>query len=592
MIKRKLAVYTVAASALVSAFAHAQLGPTAAETYDHALKRATTVPALESGLFGEHVDLFDGSTVFNVVDIDATTNNGLPLMLSRELSVNAREADRRGDYSGGLFDLFDANWTLDVPYVHGVFAGNQGWLQPSRCPAISSPPQSVYGTGHFYNTEIRSREYWSGNIVNIPGLGKEEIWRPGATNKKPNDGMSYIAVTKSNWYFSCLEELKRGTGQGFVMRAPDGTTYYFDWFVKNGAPPLYAEYCDINGCGESISLFREHVYLYATKVTDRFGNWVEYKYDETQPQRLMSMRSNDGVTIAIEYGPNGKITGATLGTRRWSYSYENGTFKVIQPDLSTWTYSYSAGFGSLTRSEYNNLWQGICSLNVGSKTSAQNPHPSDTGQLTAIAPGGAVGVFSFRRLVHGTNNASGGCYLDTIGTGSSAHLVQRFEGIPKAYQVASIYKKSISGPGNALQTWTYNYQPSWGWKWTECSQGIACGSTASTLVSYPDQTKRRYTFGNDADTNLNQLLELTVENSTGVVVERTSFTYLTTAAGQPFPDGIGSGGGWMTEHFKTRLRPETSRSIKMDGVTFTRAINSFDDLARPSKITRSSTPSN
>ena len=77
-----------------------------------------TVGTIGSGLFGESVDLYSGTTSFEATDISIPGNSKLPVSLGRHLNVV--EADQYG----GLPSF--GNWEIDVPYLTGDFA-EKGW---------------------------------------------------------------------------------------------------------------------------------------------------------------------------------------------------------------------------------------------------------------------------------------------------------------------------------------------------------------------------------------------------------------------------------------------------------------------------------
>ncbi|MDQ3524605.1 MAG: RHS repeat protein [Chloroflexota bacterium] len=568
-------------------------GRTVTEGYEEAIKGAQTITALGPDLFGEQTNLQDGVTTFRQTDLEIRTNSGLRMAVDRTLGINARDAES-ALYGNELL----GDWRLDVPAMHGIFDERTGWVvnrgnPQDRCSATMSselapPGVSSFTQGKSYNAE----DYWSGNQINIPGKGSEPLLFLPSDRMRPSDGLNYHGVTKSDWRVACLNQLKRGSGEGFLVRLPDGTKYYFDWMASRPAAPIMHIQCGVIAgepeCSlEYVNLRRIEALLYATRVEDRFGNWVEYDYDPVNPLHLRKITSSDGVTMQFGY-VNGRLDAVSAGGRTWSYRYANrgGTTQlseVIRPDLSRWEFSTDNIYTS-TRTDATALWaECVPTENVGSMTSGQQPIPDQRSAVTMTHPSGATGTFLFRMLVHGTRNTPGACY----DPGPDVWGDEQVSVTPMAYHATSLYDKTIGGPGVAPQRWEYFYVPSWSWQ--SPSQCTSSPCTSQTRVTGPDQVVTRYTFGNDYARNAGQLLEIAAETSSGTVVRRTTNSYLASASGQPFPDRIGQDPFSRNNRLTTEaLRPRFNTQIVQDGATFTNAIDTFDDFARPTRITRAS----
>lgn len=437
----RMAVFTLCLL-LISQSINAQSGRLRVETYDEVIKGAQSIEPSGNAAFGDETNLFDGQTSFRIADITAKTKSGLDVSLRRKLSLNNRDTGTAPHSYEIPLGVLDSVWQLDTPYMHGIFE-SAGWVSYNNNPntrcseGVGTAPRPVYGWGPFYNTIFNSLDYWSGNSINIPSIGEEAAWNirhDRLANTMPSNGDIYKGVTKSNWFVSCIPSLRRGNGEGFKVTLPNGVSYDFDWMVEVGAPPIMAKRCMQSGCSNQVALPRKHVYIYATKVTDRHGNWVKYEYDGSHPHRLNRVLSNDGAQIDIAY-LNNRINSATSHGRTWGYSYDNGVFSVIQPDGARWTSSYTQYFESLARSDYERLWMGGCTVNVRDMTSNSPPAIGNHASITITSPSGASGKFDFRKIIHGTNNTLGYCYLDVI---VPPHTEQRFDGIPKVYQAVSL----------------------------------------------------------------------------------------------------------------------------------------------------------
>lgn len=100
-------------------------------------------------------------------------------------------------------------------------------------------------------------------------------------------------------------------------------------------------------------LTRGRFYLVATKVEDRFGNFVNYNYNTSD--RLTSIAASDGRTISFAYNGSNVLTSATAHGKTWTYAYDAaGKFvSATLPDASKWEYALTGGFfrGSLSGSD-------------------------------------------------------------------------------------------------------------------------------------------------------------------------------------------------------------------------------------------------
>lgn len=585
-------------------------GHTVVENYDDAIKGVRDLRQLDVELFGDLTNLQDGSTEFRVTDVVVPTNSGLPVTLGRKLVMSASAADVNGNFYGGPssgLTVYGNHWDIDIPYMRGTFS-SAGWVADNGTPAgtsqrcsvdginIRMSPPAVQGFGQLAGRQYSGSSYWNGNFVNIPSQGEEALLYLDQTASTPKDGRAYHAVTKSNWMVACLSHIKNGVGEGYAVLLPNGNKYYFDWMVRKKAEPIIDEYLGPGGASTSrqIAVERAAFYLYASRIEDRFGNWVSYSYDLTNPQRLLSIASSDGASITLTYNSSGFISSAISSGRAWTYSYSSqGLQMVTLPDGSSWGYEYN-NLLSTVYSDSRRIWS-ACNVTAGTLVSNQPASSGDTGSIAIKHPSGATGLFKFRKLLHGTNKTPGGCTWTYYGTSSSSGY-EHHQGVPKVYQASSLYEKVIVGPGLDEQKWSYQYFPSWsyGWKYQrtnqspevveECPPPAGCPSTSQTLVLRPDGSQYRYIFGNDYEKNSGQLIEERLEKA-GRVLETINYSYLKDVSGQPFPVSR----GWTPSKdspYASYYRPLLSRTIVRDGVNFFSLVNSYDSFSRSSSISK------
>lgn len=141
-------------------------------------------------------------------------------------------------------------------------------------------------------------------------------------------------MTKQLWQVGCLSTLKNGAGEGFYAISPTGVRYDFDWMATRAIDPMKL--------GPQAVFQRQEVYLYASKVTDRFGNWVTYTFDANDPGKLQSIQSSDGRTITVT-NSGGRAVSATDGTRTYTYGYGGTLGKALTtvglPDGRQWAFN-------------------------------------------------------------------------------------------------------------------------------------------------------------------------------------------------------------------------------------------------------------
>ncbi|MBL8297705.1 MAG: RHS repeat-associated core domain-containing protein [Rhodanobacteraceae bacterium] len=622
-----------ASTVLGSASAWAQTTKAIEDNYEERIEGVRTIAQSGPDLFGDSVNLKDGKTSFNVTDISIPTNSGLPVSLSRTLAVNARDMDKYVD--GAANGELLGNWRLDLPVMFGTFDERTGWVSGGanpqmRCSVTSlqgAAPPPVKGLVDGWNTYYFAEEYWSGNQVRIPGQGEYPLLLLQAGTPNPADGKTYYWTTKGQWRISCLPAMKNATGEGFLVALPDGTKYTFDWMSSRQASALQGSNCvstrlyselmgdrgypmmradgtpiadiraefgrppmefegggpSIGGCAFSTQVVvkRREYFIHATKVEDRFGNWVAYAYDPVNPRRLLSVTSSDGARINLSYGAHGKIVSATANARSWQYRYNNAAaenlVQVMQPDASHWDYQYGDLYTLLHYNNQRILWPD-CEPSVPGQASAD---------VSITHPSGAKGVFTFRSMMHGTDRVPGGCSLPN----PERPLRVDLSPIPMVYKAASLVAKEISGAGAATQRWSYTYSPNWSWNPSgyvdDCSAGTVCDAVTQTEVLAPDQTTTRWTFGNDYFRSAGQLLKVEKLRG-GAVVDSSESVYVPSASGRAFPDKAGLDPNWRNNHFSTaKLRPLLRNTKRRDGDTYVTENNEFDASARPRVVTRS-----
>lgn len=582
--------YAVLLLMLTSASVHAQIISTE-KTYDERLRGGRVAP-LTSNLFGDQLNIKDGSISFSQTDVSIPTNSGL-----RVEFVRTSPRQKQGVDAAQL--PMGSGWEIDIPYMMATFDTRRGWDTSgnARCSSSYLGPTQLVGPSPDYNTTVMSGQmYWSGIHVNIPGVGFENVLRLPPGHPVPQDGATYIGSAKGHWRIGCLPTIKNGVGEGFFVRIPDGTKYYFDWMASRNAFDVLDREYHRNSDGEGTDptgtlVPTSDVFLYATKVEDRHGNTVLFSFDEVNKHQIKSIQSNDGARIDIHYNTQGQVSEVHAKGQVWKYSYDpfgnrRRLSEVLLPDQSKWKFSGAAMWWYVQSPLLpGGFYTNTCAQDATGYRSQDPVDMSKLPTLTFTHPSGATGTFVLRQLIHGSDNTPGGC--DIFGSSMTSFWFGSY-GVPSAYLAMSLVSKSISGPGLPTMAWSYSYSPSWSFQ-RDCSSG--CRS--KTTITDPEGVATEYTFGNSYTSDIGLLLQVK-ESQGGQVKRTTTHTYSMSPQGY-----LGSYGEILTANQGLLdlygnpqnyiLKPTTSVEIVQDASTFRRLESDFDLFAKPRRITRSAT---
>lgn len=614
------------------------------EEYGKAFKSRNSVAALDASVFGDSVDLSNGALSFSVTDVNVPGNSSLPVAITRTLSVTSRAFDSDNDRPF-------ADWELDIPRLEGVYSTIWTAFNGSqqRCDQTTQPPSISVSfsinskpANYLYDAD----QYWSGVTAHMAGGGElmvaDEPGTPRPTLPGGGGNPAYKWVTPGYVYFECLNALANPSatinGQGFKARAPDGSTYYFNHMAQYHEAPVGND-----SAVPAPPIPRRRNVLYATKVEDRFGHWVQYHYDNQphQPLKLTSITASDGRSLTVTHVPGShRIRNVTENagalSRSWTYDYAtiNGwetLTTVTLPDTSKWTLDLL----NLSSSElqYNALQKGRTCTRNELPQGIQTPDGQILGNGTPAFgeithPSGAKGRFEVLPLRHGRSNVPQFCKnVDPLGGGYSDDVPVYF----RDYDTLTLTRKMVTGPALPTMTWDYSYASNRSWLgggWQNVGGGPlppTCNGNcvfhvcrandpnkdcvdvndaiSETIVVGPpfadneDLNQRiwtRYTHGNSFRYNEGKLLKvdrgelpLGGNPSNGFVMESTSTEYMLPTAAPPAETRIGrslqaTGDGFTTEY----PRPRTRETILRDGTCFRWEGFMYDPFYRPTAIER------
>ena len=555
-------MYRVVSLALlaITFSAHTAHAQTTFGVHEKAIERVNEArsigPISVDDVFGEQISNFDGGGEFTNVDITVPGNNGLAVELRRSLKIDDRFR-LNGTHLGGF-----AEWDLDIPHLSGIFATAAGGWKPAsgtvnqRCSLPSEP--GFAGT-------MPPEDYWSGYNLHVPGAGGEPLLVSPSAMLPAAAGGPYPWITKGMWRISCKSATKNGyAGQAFIALSPAGVKYHLDWAISKS-------HAGVKNEGTGYNAVRQVIYFLASRVEDRFGNWVDYTYSG---DKLTGITSSDGRSISLTYTGN-KITGASSSVGSWSYAYTGEKLsQVTRPDGSKWTYSSSGALAI-----YPPSWSPAIEDPTGCPDTLE---PSSGGYaLTIGAPSGATATFTFGVLQHFRSAVPDTCVIE-----SPTYWYRK---IPFYNWNLSLLTKVVSGPGLPSMTWTYDYgQPDY----------LMGGSTKENSVTGPSSTYVRYTYGTDYAANEGQLLKVERGSGPSAILQSKTHAYVTNAeaGSQYFPSYVGYNPLMYSDPVASGgLRPLKQTITAQQGVNFNWQVNActgkycFDVFGNPINVTKAST---
>lgn len=537
------------------------------QEYSQGIAATSEIKSLGDDAFGEQVSFFTGATEFSNSDIVLAGNSSLPVSLGRRFTVRDKQGSV-GDLSQFSIRGF-ADWDVNVPYIMGTFDKTEGWVMgnasdPNRLKRCSSTVRPYVG---YYDASTWSK-VWTGNSLYLAGAGEEIVMKAiSGAYGTPADGNVYPWTTKSNVRLRCLASTANGyPGEAFVAVTPAGEKYFLDWAFEKDAAPIN----DQVTLSSRPTRQRKLVYLLASRIEDRYGNYVTYTYTQG---KLTSISSNDGRQIEIAYSGD-RIVSASAANRTWNYQYNatSGDLEVVTlPDGSKWKYAKA---GVLNEFRVNYVAQ-----NDPDTYDPCNPPAgfwSSPFTYSITHPSGVQASFTFKqyRMYRGGDQ----CYPPPGSLNSF-------------FDAWAISSRTVSGPGLAPLTTTYSIR-------TSPITGDSAGWTST--VTHPDGSQDLYLFG----TTIRRISDTEIDTNEGLLLKKRK---IVSAGGTTLRDEVSA---YQTDptlatvypkwigtalhsyySFEGRVRPLWKSTVVQQGIAFDSKVNVFDSMARATSITKSSTPS-
>ena len=598
--------------------------------YLNRIKVSESVQPMGDSPFGENISLYSGALSFRQTDI-SFPGIGPTISLTRSYEASGSPITYAND-------LPMADWDLSIPRISTIVAGNRmgyqgiwsvqplivtqtGSISVARCTNIGEIDHSPFGYG---------LAWWHGyQLITGDGASQALLKRTATNTLAPgNQTALYPIVTPGHWMVSCLAGTSNGlAGEAFMATSPDGTKYWFDHLAYGAAletlvesiphwnnpdAPLATAPADAgDGTTGATSttptdptpnvywgedqqfLPRKMGHMYASRVEDRFGNWLTYSYDAND--HLVEINASDLRKVQITWRTDAPLIDritlqpGSAGARTWRYEYANPTIReirallrVVQPDETRWDFEMGgANQVQVPPANQDN--------ECGIRTFTQIPSDDNWSWITIGHPSGLVGQFNMSVRAHSRS------WVPTMCAQLDGTLMPWVERLPPVYLALSVTSKSISGAGVAPATWNYKYSPARGSSKDECT-AAPCRDWKWVEVTDPSNQTTHYNFstrwGHSEGRLQSTVTAVTVAGQdfpTGLRVQ--DLSYADPLQAWPFPTRIGEAiddARSFSNTATTETRsPEVLSRLTVQEVVFSTQTTSFDRFGQPETVVRS-----
>lgn len=604
--------------------AHADTAGSVKTEYTRRIKVGETIEPLGDTPFGESVSLYTGNLSFRQTDI-SLPGIGPGITLTRTYDITGAPTSKTFDLSLGDWDLAVPEITTMIPGKRlgygGVWNVEYSTAPTARCSHITMVSRAPFGY---------SLPWWHGyQLITGDGNSQPLLKRTAENTLAPGGNVAaYPILTPGNWMLGCLSSTSNGMpGEAFLAVAPDGTRYWFDHLAYGAIlETLYDPIPWTNDPGNPVPgegladgeaslttgatvpesdepevywgfdityLKRQTAHMFATRVEDRFGNWVAYRYTGT---KLQEITASDGRRVLVEWRTDAplvdriRVMPDTPLERVWRYEYEAPTdptlrrlVRVRQPDDTSWSLDMAYASGVELPPVDPDGSCGTRTFDTG---------PNDLALITMEHPTGLRAEFTVSLKARARSWVPTGC-VQMQGT-----LGPWTEPLPPVYFSAALTTKYFYGPGVAGRAWQYRYSPARGSTYSECL-AAACQDWQWVEVTDPDQNTTHYQFSTRWGYMEGKLLSKT----DGISVlgtdfpeglQKETYEYADPGRNWAYPSRIGEiitdTGTQTNAETSDRMTPELIRERRLQGVTFVRETSTFDRFGNPETVRRASAP--
>lgn len=398
-------------------------------------------------LMGEQFDLTTGSVKFERVDAAIQGNSALEVAYRTSFSIQAPE------YEGWHEELPRIEVSYLFDYENGHYkslawddVGGNYCTGNQQLPTLSVDYReySETGWGSPRTASMYPKYYSPGTMLVVPGKTRGKLLLNDVQSRLGLNTTTYKYVTKDKWRLSCYTSTN-GV-KGFKADSPAGLTYYFD--ILNA--PKFDGADDIDVLNSRF--YKKRIALLASKIEDRFGNFVTYGYETTtRGARLSSMTANDGRSIVVNHPSTAITTVTTNSGRVWTYTETEPTesdhqvkvhLDVERPDGKHWIYDLFH-----TEDPEHDEEDEPCDTPRNS--------PDFGSSMTVTHPDGTLGTFVFSLVENGQTFTPSKSYV-----GSNPYI-DDYIAPPDIFSACtltySLRKKTLSGAGFDNMEWNYSY---------------------------------------------------------------------------------------------------------------------------------------
>lgn len=530
--------------------------------YSERIRLGGIVQGLDQDAFGERFDRYTGELTFFQKDV-VLAGTGPDIVVGRTYSAGRHS---KGDGPAGF-----ADWAINIPHIATRTPRRQVWQVGSsataklqRCSSFDLPAIS----------NIPGNAWWDGyTLTDEHGNTRVPLQRV-AENQNAPDGNpgSYPIVTRDGWQISCLPATANGEpGEAFLATSPQGVRYWLNWLVTSRRSRVFLAEMPL---GPPLRETIHTAMMLATRVEDRFGNWINYNYDG---DRLTSITASDGRTVSFSWN-DALVTTVQASGRSWAYGYINGVTPVggsftslgsmTQPDGSRMTFDLRSFYALRIRDDIDN-----CQIYPSGPS-----EPATNATITG--PSGLNAEYRLTRVRLGRSNVPFECVQGDV---------ERSSRTPATFDRYALTGRRYWGPGINWQ-WQYGYgspNPSWN---TTCATS-SCTRSSTREETLPDNRRQRFTYSNEWGETEGKLLVEEVGVSGASAVRATRYAYAP-SSGMPYPARLGT---FLTEQIEavnaaalTRLVPANEITIEQDGDWFRTRYDAFDAFGFATLTTQSS----
>lgn len=562
--------------------------------YQNKIRASGAVSVNGDTPFGEKIDLYTGRVRFRQTDLSLQG-------MGPEITVSRKSISGDRSVVNPLMFSSMGDWELEVPQITTLVPGktrisSTAGIWKTFSGSVSTFDRCTYfgemwtpGPGYagLHTGDIDPSYWWQGYELEIPGI-EDQLILKRASADAPSSG-AYPAVTTSHWQVGCLPQTANGEpGEGFLVISPEGTKYFMNHLVYE----MYKTFYEDDPYSSWYSVMPRNIAkMKATRVEDRFGNYIEYSYAEN---KLTGISGSDGRQVSIQWWSDAPlIRSISSAGQTWTYDYSSRAStggllnRVQRPDGSAWVYT-----GTAAPVSYAPVKLYGC---LGPANEYQT-YPSSSPGIDSIysmtAPSGVTGIFRYSARLRAQSYVPSYCsQFDPNGNTGDTNAI--------FFMASALIQREIYGPGMLSSIWNYSYEAAKPSVERNCVS-TPCQSTIYTDVTSPDGNRKRYFHSTRYGALQGKLVREEVYS--GSNLKRSSdHLYNFTEADRPFPGAYGDAMLVASPSFSVENLVVLRRtSTNIDSRNFTWEVPGtcsaglngfcFDQFGRPTTVIKASSP--